>query len=209
MTLRHALPLLLLLLFWWAPPPVGAATADPQQLVETVTESVLARLRAQRAELEREPEKIFALIERDVLPHFDFVRISAWVLGKYWRTASREQKLRFVRAFRTILVRTYGVALLEYTDEKIRYLPLRGDPASGDVTVRTEVIHPGRAPTAINYRLHRRKGQWKVYDVTVDGVSLVANYRTSFTAEIRARGLDALIARLEAKAAQTAGGTTE
>ncbi len=179
---------------------------DPRQLVMDVTEQVLAKLRAQRPALEKDPERIFTLIEQDVLPHFDFVRISAWVLGKYWRRASREQKLRFVRAFRTILVRTYGVALLEYTNEKIRYLPLRGDPASGDVTVRTEVIHPGRTPTAINYRLHRRRDEWKVYDVSVDGVSLVANYRTSFAAEIREKGLDELIARLEAKAARDARG---
>jgi len=178
------------------------AQDDPRQLVMDVTEQVLAKLRAQRPALEKEPERVFTLIEQDVLPHFDFVRISAWVLGKYWRRASREQKLRFVRAFRTILVRTYGAALLEYTNEKIRYLPLRGDPASGDVTVRTEVVHPGRAPTVINYRLHRRKGVWKVYDVTVDGVSLVANYRTSFAAEICEKGLDALIARLEVKAAK-------
>ncbi len=179
---------------------------DPRQLVMEVTDSVLAKLRAQRPELEQDPEKIFALIEQDVLPHFDFVRISAWVLGKHWRRATREQKLRFVRAFRTILVRTYGTALLEYTDQKIRYLPLRGDPASGDVTVRTEILNPGRTPTTINYRLHRRNGQWKVYDVTVDGVSLVANYRTAFAAEIRDKGLDALIARLEAKAARESGG---
>ena len=179
---------------------------DPRKLVMTVTDSVLAKLREQRPELAQDPERIFDLIEQDVLPHFDFVRISAWVLGKYWRRATREQKLRFVRAFRTILVRTYGTALLEYTDQKIRYLPLRGDPASGDVTVRTEILNPGRTPTAINYRLHRRNGQWKVYDVTVDGVSLVANYRTAFAAEIRDKGLDALIARLEAKAARQSGG---
>ncbi len=198
--------LVVVLLLVWHTWPARADETDPRQLVETVTGQVLAKLREQRPALERDPERIFTLIERDVLPHFDFVRISAWVLGKYWRAASREQKLRFVRAFRTILVRTYGVALLQYTNEKIRYLPLRGDPASGDVTVRTEVIHPGRAPTAINYRLHRRKGQWKVYDVTVDGVSLVANYRTSFASEIRAQGLDALIARLEAKAAREGEG---
>ncbi len=186
--------------------PLAAEPDDPRQLVITVTDSVLAKLRAQRPQLEREPERVFTLIEQDVLPHFDFVRISAWTLGKHWRHATREQKLRFVRAFRTILVRTYGVALLEYTNQKIRYLPLRGDPAAGDVTVRTEILHAGRTPTAINYRLHRRNGQWKVYDVTVDGVSLVANFRTAFAAEIRNNGLDALIARLEDRAARQRDG---
>ncbi len=203
--MKRRLPFVALLLILWA--GLAQATPDePRQLVIDVTESVLAKLRAQRPALERDPDRIFELIERDVLPHFDFVRISAWTLGKYWRRASREQKLRFVRAFRTLLVRTYGVALLEYTNQKIRYLPLRGDPATGDVTVRTEVLNPGRTPTAINYRLHRRNGVWKVYDVTVDGVSLVANYRTAFTAEVREKGLDALIARLEAKVAGEGGG---
>ncbi|MHA1567913.1 MAG: MlaC/ttg2D family ABC transporter substrate-binding protein [Alphaproteobacteria bacterium] len=170
---------------------------DPQRLVQQVSEQVLARLKAERAVLEQHPDRIYALIEEQVLPHFDFIRMSAWVLGKYWRRASKEQKLRFIRAFRTLLVRTYGVALLEYTDQKIRFLPLRDDPANGNVTVRSEVIQPGGERVAINYRLHRRNGIWKVYDISVDGVSLVANYRTSFASEIKQKGLDALIERLE------------
>ncbi len=177
--------------------PSAAVQDDPLQLVQQVSEQVLARLKAEHALLKQQPERIYALIEKQVLPHFDFLSMSAWVLGKYWRRASKEQKLRFIQAFRTLLVRTYGTALLDYTDQEIRFLPLRDDPANGDVTVRSEVRQPGGKSIAINYRLHRRNGVWKVYDVSVDGVSLVANYRTSFATEIRQQGLDALIERLE------------
>jgi phospholipid transport system substrate-binding protein len=174
-----------------------APGSDPQQLVIDTTDRMLSALGEHANELEREPAKIYDLVGDIVLPHFDFVRMSAWALGKYWRQADREQKRRFVRAFRQMLVRTYAVALLEYDEQKIEYLPLRGDPASGDVTVRTQVVQSGRAPIAINYALWERGGDWRVYDVSVDGISLVANFRTSFASEIKANGLEALITRLE------------
>jgi len=177
--------------------PVWAGAPGPLQLVEQTSEAALTRLRQERPQLEQDPSRIYDLLEDLVLPHFDFVRISAWVLGRHWRAASPEQKRRFVRAFRTLLVRTYGVALLEYTGQEIRYLPLRDDPARGDVTVRTQVIGKRRHPIAIHYRLSNRQGEWKVYDVIIDGISLVANFRTSYAVEIKQKGLDALIARLE------------
>lgn len=175
--------------------------ADPQQLVIDTSAQVMARLQAGGEVLRDNPEGIYALLDDIVLPHFDFVSISRWVLGKHWRTASREQKKRFVRAFRTLLVRTYGIALLEYSDLEFTYLPLRDDPAGGEVTVRTLVRQPGKAAVAIHYDLHRRSSGWKVYDVTVEGVSLVANFRTSFAAEIRDAGLEQLVARVEKRAA--------
>lgn len=177
--------------------PAWAGAPGPRELVEQTSEAALTRLQQERPQLEQDPARIYDLLEGLVLPHFDFVRISAWVLGKHWRTASPDQKRRFVRAFRTLLVRTYGVALLEYTGQEIRYLPLRDDPARGDVTVRTQVIGQRRHPIAINYRLYNRKGEWKVYDINIDGISLVANFRTSYAGEIKQKGLDALIARLE------------
>ncbi len=177
--------------------PLPAADNDPQQLVIDTTERMLAALKEKRAELDKDPSLIYGLVKDIVLPHLDFVRMSRWVLGKYWRKASKEQKLRFVRAFRELMVRTYAVALLEYTDQTIEYIPLRDDPATGDVTVRTQVKQSGKSPIAINYSLWNQKGEWKVYDISVDGISLVANYRTSFASEIKETGLDALITRLE------------
>ena len=176
---------------------VGATTQGPQQLVIETTERMLATLEQQAPQLEQNPALIYDLVGEIVLPHFDFVRMGGWVLGKHWRTASPEQKLRFVRAFRELLVRTYAVALLEYRGQRIEYLPLRADPAGGEVTVRTRVMQSGRAPVALNYTLWERDGRWRVYDISVDGISLVASFRTSYAAEIRERGLDALITRLE------------
>ncbi|MFP4610831.1 MAG: phospholipid-binding protein MlaC [Thiohalophilus sp.] len=174
------------------PPP-----ADPQQLVIDTTERMLAALEEHGAQLEQQPERIYALVGEIVLPHFDFVRMSAWVLGRHWPRATLEQKRRFVPAFRQLLVRTYAVALREYRGQRIEYLPLREDPASGEVTVRSRIVEPGRQPVALYYTLWRHDDRWRVYDISVDGISLVANYRTSFASEIRAHGLDALIARLE------------
>jgi phospholipid transport system substrate-binding protein len=174
-----------------------AATPDPQQQVIDVTDRTLAALESQAAQLEQNPERIYDLVRDIVLPHFDFVRMSAWALGKHWRQASPEQKRRFVIAFRRMLVRTYAVALLEYEGQTIEYLPLREDPAGGDVTVRTRVQRSGQTPIAINYVLWERNGRWRVFDVAVDGISLVANFRTSFASEIKASSLEALITRLE------------
>ncbi len=178
---------------------VAVAAMGPQELVKTTTEQALLRLQRERATLQQNPQGIYDLVQEVITPHFDFVRISAWVLGKYWRTASKQQKLRFVKAFRTLLVQTYGVVLLDYTDQELRYLPLRDDPASGDVTVRTEVIQSNGEVVSINYRLYLRHGAWKVYDLSVEGVSLVTNFRTSYATEIKQSGLENLIERLEAK----------
>ena len=159
---------------------------------------MLAALKKERETLKKEPDKIYDLVNDIVLPHFDFVRMSKWVLAKHWRNASKKQKLGFIRAFRTLMVRTYATALLDYTDQEIKYIPLRDEVSSGDVTVRTDVHQKTGQPVAINYSLHLRKKGWKVYDVAVDGISLVANYRTSFNTEIKQKGLDNLITRLEA-----------
>jgi phospholipid transport system substrate-binding protein len=180
-------------------PFTAQAAMGPQELVKETTDQTLSRLKHDRAALQQNPDGIYDLVQEIITPHFDFVRISAWVLGKYWRTASKEQKIRFVKAFRTLLVQTYGVVLLDYTEQELRYLPLRDDPASGDVTVRTEVIQPNGEAVSINYRLYLKNGDWKVYDISVEGVSLVTNFRTSYATEIKQSGLDALIQRLEVK----------
>lgn len=180
-------------------PFVVHAAMGPQELVKETTDQTLSRLQRDRVALQQNPDGIYDLVQEVITPHFDFVRISAWVLGKYWRTASKEQKIRFIKAFRTLLVQTYGVVLLDYTDQELRYLPLRDDPASGDVTVRTEVIQPNGEAVSINYRLYLKNGAWKVYDISVEGVSLVTNFRTSYATEIKQSGLDTLIQRLEAK----------
>jgi phospholipid transport system substrate-binding protein len=138
------------------------------------------------------------MAEEKVLPHFDFVRMSQWVLGLNWRKATPEQRGRFVAQFRDLLVRTYSTALLNYTDQQIIYRPLTLQPADADVLVKTEVKQSGGAPNIpINYSFYKNKdGAWKVYDVTIDGVSLVTNYRSVYASKVKDQGMDGLLASM-------------
>ncbi len=172
----------------------GDSPPPPERLVRATTERMIEAIRREREVLRSDRARLFALVEKIMLPHFDLERMAQRVLGKYWRRADRAQRERFVAEFRTLLMRTYATALLEYQDQEIRFLePLeRGD----DVLVRTKVEQDGGPPIPIDYRLYRAEQGWKVYDVAIDGVSLVINYRSSFSAEIRRGGIDGLIARL-------------
>lgn len=177
----------------------------PETLVRQTSERMLAVLKEQHDVIKAEPARLYSLVDDIVLPHFDFERMARWVLGKNWRQASPEQQQRFVVEFRNLLVRTYATALLEYTSEEVRFLPLRMSEGSADVTVRTEVQKPGGMPIPISYGMYRRADGWKVYDVSIEGISLVSNYRTTFSTEIRSAGIDGLISRLAERNAQ--GGT--
>ncbi len=174
----------------------GVDHAAPEAMVKRTGDELLARLRKDHVQLKAHPDRIYDLVSDLLLPHFDFMTMSRWVLGRYWRTATPAQRKQFVNEFRTVLVRTYATALLEYRDQRIRYLPFHGDVASGDVTVRTEVLQPGGRAIPIDYSLDRRNGRWMIYDVSVDGVSLVMTYRGSFASEIRRIGMDGLLNKL-------------
>lgn len=192
--------MLLLCMAGFAPAGVSANVPQPpQDMVKQTADSMLAKLKEERVVIRKEPGRIYDLVSSIVLPHFDFERMSSWVLGKYWRTATPAQKKRFSEEFRNLLVRTYATSLTEYTDRKINYLPFRADPNDTDVTVRTEVAQPGAAPIPIDYRLALTGDEWKVYDVSIDSVSLVTNYRTTFANQIRQEGLDKLIEKLAAR----------
>ena len=190
---RMIFAMLLLTLLGSAP---AWAVQPPQQMVQQTAEQMLDKLRAERKVIDEHPGRIYELVDQIVLPHFDFERMSSWVLGKYWRRATPEQRKQFVNEFRDLLVRTYAKSLSSYKDNKITYLPFRGSPGQTDVKVRTEVDQPGGFPIPIDYDLYLKGDEWKVYDVTIDGVSLVTNYRTTFSNEIRQEGLDKLIASL-------------
>jgi phospholipid transport system substrate-binding protein len=181
------------------------AVQSPQEMVKQTADQMLDKLRTERKVIDEHPERIYELVNQIVLPHFDFERMSSWVLGKYWRRATPEQRKEFVEQFRTLLVRTYAKSLSSYTDNKITYLPFRGGPQQTDVKVRTEVDQPGGFPIPIDYDLYLKGDEWKVYDVTIDGVSLVTNYRTTFANQIRQNGLDKLIASLADRNKQESG----
>ena len=183
----------------------AADQLDPDTLVSTTSDQMIEMLKEHHDAIVADPSKLYGFVDNIVLPHFDFERMARWVLGKYWRSADAAQQQSFVNEFRTLLVRTYGTALLEYTDQKINFLPARMSADGKDVTVRTEVMKPGGLPIPISYSMHLREDGWKVYDVAIDGISLVSNYRTTFSTEIKSNGIDALIRRLAERNAQGKG----
>ncbi len=184
--------------------PIQAAVTPPQDVVQDTSTRMLDALRKNRAMIDREPGRLYDLVDQIVLPNFDFELMSRWVLGRAWQQATPEQRRQFTEEFRTLLVRTYAKALLEYSNEAIRVLP-QSEPADGDeVTIKTEVRPKTGQPVQINYSMHLGKDTWKVYDVTVDGVSLVTNYRGTFSSQIRDSGMDAVIADLRQRNARIA-----
>jgi len=176
-----------------------SALSDPAEVVRNTTLEVLDRVAKDREHLEQDREALFALVDEIILPNFDFNRMSRWVLGKYWRSASPDQQTQFVEEFKNLLVRTYANALFSYTGEEIDIQPVTAADDAKTVTVKTELVRGGSGSIPINYRMHVNDGRWKVFDVQVDGVSLVSTYRSSFAAEIRSSGIDGLIETLLAK----------
>jgi len=178
--------------------PVWAVEA-PLKLVQETSDKVLAKVISRKDELNKSPGEIVALVNDIVVPQFDFIRMSRLVLGKYWRRASNDQKDDFVEQFRTLLVRTYAIALLNYSGQSIVYLPMHEHAGATEVTVNTEVRDDGAPSIPINYRLYLKDENWQVYDIVIDNISLVSNYRTGFSNKIRRKGLNSLIVQLKKK----------
>ena len=176
--------------------PVMAAAQAPQALVEETSKLMLGKLKEEAAVIKAEPGRIYELVNQIVLPHFDFEYMSQMVLAKYWQRATPAQKKAFAEEFRTLLVRTYATSLNQYTDQKLTFKPFRPEARPELATVHSEVAQPGGFPIPIDYRLRQDGGQWKVFDVVIDGVSLVTNYRSSFAKEVRDGGLDGLVKTL-------------
>ncbi len=173
------------------------AMPEPQALVKEASDNMLKALKDNEAELETNPQKIYALVQDILFPHFDFERMAKLALGLSWRDASAEQQAKFVEEFRLLLVRTYATAMLEYTNEEIRFLPFRDDVAKGRVSVPMEVVQPNGPSVPMALSLYKDKNdEWKVYDVKIEGISLVTNYRSTFNRDIRTSGMDALIESL-------------
>jgi len=177
-----------------APTMASADIQQAQQMVIDTTEKTMAELKQDEQTVRNNPDQLYAIVDKMVLPHFDFQKMSSWVLGKYWRKATPSQKERFTQEFQKLLVRTYSNALLEAIGKKIDFLPLQSkNKDATEVTVRTEVQQQGGFPIPIDYKMYLKDGQWKVFDVVIDNLSLVSNYRTSFSQEIKKSGIDKLI----------------
>jgi len=181
----------------------AAAEQSPGELVATIADTLLTELTAKRTELEQDHAKLYAMVEERVLPYFDFTRMSKLVLARNWRKASKQQRTDFVLQFKNLLVRTYSTALFNYTGQKIRYLPVRIKKGSRRVVVRSQILQNGGGRLPINYSLiQNRDKSWKIYDVAVDGVSLVTNYRSSYNRIIGQQGMAELISMLKKKSSQ-------
>jgi len=196
MTPRYLYPLLLCMLVSGGTAWAGAPTPTAEEIVKTTADQVIAKLKADREALKAKPELIYGLVDELIIPHFDFTSMSKWVLGQNWRKATAAQQDAFTVQFRTLLVRTYAKALLEYSDNEITYFPVQNNPDSNLVVVKTAVAQTGSNTIPINYSMHVKDGDWKVVDVAIDGISLVSTYRGSFATEIRTNGLDSLINQL-------------
>ncbi|MEP7247861.1 MAG: ABC transporter substrate-binding protein [Gammaproteobacteria bacterium] len=180
-----------------APPPAAAQADDPSKLVQTVAETMLKDLDADRAGYKKDPSKINALVEKNLLPVFDTKYSARLVLGKHWKTATPAQQDRFVAAFYQSMLRNYGSALAEFTGDKLKVFPAQNDGKSENATVRTEVKRSNGTRIPVNYTLHKTAEGWKAWDVVIDGISYVKSFREDFGAEIDQKGLDAVIDRIE------------
>ncbi|WP_405233512.1 MlaC/ttg2D family ABC transporter substrate-binding protein [Lentisalinibacter salinarum] len=179
----------------------GIARAEgPTAVIETAVDELSEALEGRKLELSENRQELYEVIDGILLPRFDRRYASQLVLGRYWRTASEEQQERFIRAFYQALVERYADGVLEFDEERIEVLPFRGDPEERRTTVRTEVKLDDGTEVPVNYGLVKREDGWKVYDVTVEGISYVRNFRTELNAEIASKGLEGVIQRLEREA---------
>ena len=175
----------------------GVIDTDPGLLIESAAQAMLRDLDAHRAEYRKDPAKVNTLVDQILLPHFDTEYSARLVLGRHWNTATAEQRQRFVNSFYHSLLNSYGTALLDFTDDRLKVLPYKGDPAATSATVRTLVRKSDGGAVAVNYSLHRTDKGWKAWDVTIEGISYVKSFRDDFGAEIEQNGVESLIARLE------------
>jgi len=190
---------LLLLLLMFMVMPLGAAAdtlAGPQQVIQRISDQLKGILVEHRERMDQDPAFVYQLANDVLIPHVDFSRVSSLVLGKYWRRASEQQRAEFSHQFQRLLVRTYSTAFKEFQGWEISYTPLRMNAGDQDVAVHTQVTREGAPPVDVVYRMHVKDGDWKAYDVQIEGISLVTNYRSSFAKEVRRSGMQGLIQRI-------------
>ncbi|MDB6158511.1 MAG: hypothetical protein JWO04_2217 [Gammaproteobacteria bacterium] len=175
----------------------SSADQQPSDIVQSAAQGILKELDANRDAYRKDPNKIGTLVDKYLLPHFDTEYAARLVLGQYWRTATPEQKKRFVDAFYHSLLQNYGSALADFTADKLKVFPTKVDPGADHATVRTEIKRDSGDRIAVNYVLRKTPEGWKAYDVNIDGISYVKSYREDFGSQIAQQGIDAVIARLE------------
>jgi phospholipid transport system substrate-binding protein len=178
-------------------PAAAAGGDDPGKVVQSAAEGMLKDLEVNRDSYRKDPAKLNALVEKYLLPRFDTQYSARLVLGKHWRTASDDQKKRFVDAFYQSLLKNYGNALVEFTSDRMKILPAQVDAKGETATVRTEIKRSNGTRIPVNYQLRKTPEGWKAWDVVIEGISYVKSFREDFGAEIDQKGLDAVIQRIE------------
>jgi phospholipid transport system substrate-binding protein len=178
-------------------PAMAFAQETPDALVKRIADEVLAVIRSDKDVAAGNQQKVVALAEQKVLPHFDFTRMARLAVGRNWSKASDAQKEALTREFRTMLVRTYSSSLTAYRNQTIEVKPTKMAANDTETTVRTQVIQQGGPPIPIDYAMEKVGNDWKVYDVVIDGASLVTTYRGSFNDQIQKNGIDGLLKTLQ------------
>jgi phospholipid transport system substrate-binding protein len=186
--------------------PAQVDTSGPSQLIESSANVMLKGIDQNRAQFRKDPSGLYKLVSETLLPNFDTPYAAQRVLGVHWRNASAAQRDRFVKAFYESLLYTYGDAMIDFTADRLKVIPTKVDPAATSATVRTQVKRSNGTPVDVFYTMRKVDGAWKAWDVVIDGISYVKSYREDYGAEVQQKGLDAVIARLEAKAAAAKAG---
>jgi phospholipid transport system substrate-binding protein len=174
-----------------------ASPTDPSLILENAAQNMLKELDANRAEYRKDPAKIDALVEKDLLPHFDTEYAARLVLGTHWRDATPEQRKRFITAFYHSMEANYGKSLVDFTGDRLKVYPTKMEAGAERTTVRTEVKRDNGSTVPVNYSMHKTPDGWKAWDVVIDGISYVKSFRDDFGSEIDQKGLDEVIARME------------
>lgn len=173
-----------------------AEVTEPDVLIKNTAQEVLAIVKQDKDIQAGDKKKVLALVDAKVLPHFDFERMTRLAVGKGWRSATPEQKKSLVAEFRNLLVRTYANAFTGYQNQTLEVRPLKIPAGADEVTVKTLIVKPGAQPVAVNYEMEKTTDGWKVFDLSVEGASLVTTYRDTFSDQVQKAGIDGLIKML-------------
>src|ERR1700677_4966535 len=180
-----------------AAPAAQAASEQPSQVIDDAANGLLKALSADRQTYQNNPSKVSGLVDQYILPHVDTQFAAQLVLGRYWKTATPQQRQRFVNAFYHSMLNNYGTAIVNFTSNTLKVYPSRVNPGDQNATVRTDMMRSSGPPVSVNYYMHMTPDGWKAWDVVIDGVSYIMSYRQDFQPQIAQQGLDTVINGLE------------
>ncbi|HSW71028.1 MAG TPA: ABC transporter substrate-binding protein [Gammaproteobacteria bacterium] len=181
------------------PLSVAFAAQGPIEMLKGVTDAVLAQLRSHQDELKAHPDRIYGIAEHSIIPHVDFVEMGRWIAGRNaWKKASESDQAAFIAAFKTLVVRTYATSLLQYTDQTVEFMPLKSSTEKERLQVTSYINGGDRGPIKMDYRLIKQGAEWLVYDIVIEGVSLLKGYQAQFSADVRQQGLNYVTNKIKA-----------